>query len=591
MGMIETAYDDPPSARLRALLKLQEEDAWLGETLRQSAEGARVAPGADVTAGSQSAPLRWVRGEDGVMRHKGRIYLPLNGGMRARTVRAHHDDPLAGHFGVKRTLELIQRKYYWPGMGAQVRDYVATCTTCARVKATRHKPYGELEPLPTPKGPWQDVTMDFITGLPPSGRKGEAFDAILVVVDRFTKMARYIPCRKSIDSAGLADLLIDNIVARYGVPLSIVSDRGTVFTAQFWSNVCYHAKIKRRLSTAFHPQTDGQTERQNQTLEQYLRSFVNYQQDDWAQWLPMAEFAYNNSVHSATGYSPFFAYTGCNPRLEVDLSSPPREVPAVRQRFEDLEEIRTQMTTRLESARKTQRRYANLRTKPRIYAPGDMVWLAGRHIHTIRPCKKLDYKFYGPFKILDAVGPQAYRLDLTGHLHGIHPVFHVSLLEPVRRREGEDLPPPSFETIDGQEETEIKAIRDSKIAYRRLYYLVEWLGFTEAHNEWLPAEELRNATDAVAQYHESHPDAPGPKQAEEARKEGEGRPRGRPRKTFKISEIAGKPYRAAATTAASGAKRSRGRPRKHPQGAHEHNHPSPAGPTNQPRWNLVQRRW
>ena len=177
-------------------------------------------------------------------------------------LRFHHDDPLTEHFDAKRTQELIGRKYYWPSMSDDVRMYFASCMTCARVKATRHKPYGELELLPVPKGPWEDLTMDFVTGLPPSGRRGQAYDAILVVVDRYTKMALYLPCRKSIDSADLADLFIDKVIAKHGVLLLLVSGRGTVFTARFWSSVCHHAKIKRRLSTAFHPQTDGQTARQ-----------------------------------------------------------------------------------------------------------------------------------------------------------------------------------------------------------------------------------------------------------------------------------------------------------------------------------------
>ena len=562
IGLAETVYDAPQEERLQALRGLQEEDAWLRDALSQAANAEGNPPVVDSSTGSKPASQRWERGADGVVRLDGRIYLPAGCGMRAQIIRSHHDDPLAGHFGAKRTQELISRKYFWPGLPTDVRTYVASCTTCARVKAARHKPYGELQPLPVPKGPWEDLTMDFITGLPPSGRKGEAYDAILVVVDRYTKMSLYIPCRKSIDSAGLADLFIDKVIAKHGVPLSIVSNRGTVFTAQFWTNVCYHAKIKRRLSTAFHPQTDGQTERQNQTLEQYLRSYVNYHQDDWVYWLPVAEFAYNNSVHSATGYTPHFALTGCHARLEVDYAEVDREVPAARERVETLAETRAELEKRLEGARTAQRRYALRKTKPKVYAPGDAVWLAGKHIQSIRPCKKLDYKYYGPFQVLEAVGPQAYRLDITGHLRGIHPVFHVSLLEPVQRREGEELPAPSLEIIDGVEENEVKAILDSKISNRTLYYLVEWLGHSDAHNEWLKADELRHAADAIAEYHGAHPMAIGPNHATEARKEGEGRPRGRPRKDATRQENTNSKRDNTAKKPGGATGKPRGRPRK-----------------------------
>jgi hypothetical protein len=414
--------------------------------------------------------------------------------------------------------------------------------------------------------------MDFVTGLPPSGRRGQAYDAILVVVDRYTKMALYLPCRKSIDSAGLADLFIDKVIAKHGVPLSLVSDRGTVFTAHFWSSICHHAKIKRRLSTAFHPQTDGQTERQNQTLEQYLRSYVNYRQDDWAHWLPVAEFAYNNSVHSATGFSPYYALTGRHARLDVDYSELDRDVPAARERIESLAEIRETLEKRLEDARATQRRFALRKTKPKTYAPNDLVWLAGKHIHSIRPSKKLDYKYHGPFRVVEAVGPQAYRLDIAGHLSGIHPVFHVSLLEPVNRRGDEAVPTLHVGLVDDEEEHEIKAIVDSKVSNRTLYYLVEWMGHSAEYNEWYPVHKLPHATDAIADFHRAHPTAVGPSEAQIARKEGEARPRGRPSKTHANHVAKGKATGKAEgvrrdtpvepTQPISPMRRGRGRPRK-----------------------------
>ena len=317
--------------------------------------------------------------DDGLLQYDRRLYIPPHDGARTQLLRRLHDDPLAGHFGYQKTLELVRRCYWWPRMARDIKHYVSTCTTCQRIKPARHKPYGELTSLPDPEEPWKHLTMDFITDLPPSVRKRRAYDSVLVVVDRFTKWAKYIPVTKKIKADELADLLERKVVLRMGAgyPASIVSDRGTLFTAQFWSALCYHLKIKRNLSTAFHPQSDGQTERQNQTLEQYLRSYINYQQDDWVQWLPMAEFAYNNAVHASTGVTPFFAMMGRHLRIEEELDQKLKrgvpDVPAARERAEQLREMRTQLQARWKEAVQTQARYHDAKSKPRFYRAGDMV--------------------------------------------------------------------------------------------------------------------------------------------------------------------------------------------------------------------------
>jgi len=182
------------------------------------------------------------------------------------------------------------------------------------MKALRHKPYGELQLLPVSTRPWMSMSMDMIVGLPLStDGNSKTYDAILVTMDHFTKMAKYFQIRKTINAYELAYLFHRQIVCSFGTPSSIISDHGRIFTSQFWSSLCFYMKARRKLSTAFHLQTDGQTERQNQTLEQYLHCYINYRQDDWVDWLPQAEFTYNNTVHASTGVSPFFALYGYNP--------------------------------------------------------------------------------------------------------------------------------------------------------------------------------------------------------------------------------------------------------------------------------------
>lgn len=168
------------------------------------------------------------------------------------------------------------------------------------MKLTKHLLYGELQSFPMPKGPRKDWTLNFITDLPLSLRKGSAFDAILVIVNRYIKYSTYIPVRKDWDAKKLADVIVEEVFSKFGIPVFLVSDQGSLFTLKYYLNFCYYLWVRLNYSTAFYPQTNGQTERQNQTLEQYLRCYVNYQQDDWVYWLLMAKFIYNNSVHSMT---------------------------------------------------------------------------------------------------------------------------------------------------------------------------------------------------------------------------------------------------------------------------------------------------
>lgn len=207
--------------------------------------------------------------KDDLLCFKSKLYVPT-GVLRREAVRLNHDDPHAGHFGYLRTLELIRWKYYWPGISRDIKEYVDTCDTCHRIKLVRHKPYGTLNSLPSARGLFTDLTMHFITNMPPCEYQGMVYDSIFLVMCRYTKMARYIAARMDWAAERLAQAFLEHVWRDKGLPDSIVSDRGSLFTSKFWSASCFYLKIKQRLSTAFHPQTNGQTERQNQTLEQYL---------------------------------------------------------------------------------------------------------------------------------------------------------------------------------------------------------------------------------------------------------------------------------------------------------------------------------
>jgi len=247
--------------------------------------------------------------KDNFVLYNGLIYVPNKLDIKLKLLNDNHDSVTAGHFGQAKTLELLSRNYFWPKMKAFVINYISSCDICQCCKPNHHKPYGYLKSLPIPEKLWCSISMDFIVGLPES----KGYNAILVIVDRFSKMAHFIPTTNEVNASETADLFLNNIYRLHGLPSDIVSDRGTIFTSNFWTSLMKLLNVTINLSSSFHPQSDGQTERVNQILEQFLRLNCDYMQDDWVNLLPFAEFAYNNSQHSSTKMSPFFANNGVHP--------------------------------------------------------------------------------------------------------------------------------------------------------------------------------------------------------------------------------------------------------------------------------------
>lgn len=443
-------------------------------------------------------------GSDGLPRNNGRLYVPIS--LREEALRTVHDTLLAGHQGIRRTLDLLQRSYWWPTMRQDVQSYVSTCETCARSKPDSGRPSGFLLPLPIPDRPWQALSMDFIVDLPVSF----GYTTILVVVDVLTKMCHFIPVKQLPTSKETADLLFDNVFRLHGLPSSIVSDRGTQFTSKFWRAVCSKLQIDLRLSTSFHPQTNGQTERLNRTLEQYLRCFCTYQQDDWSRLLSMAEFALNNSHSSTTGYSPFFSNYGFHPSF-LPLSDTSTTNPASQSYLTCIAETHSYLQTNIAAAQRRQSRdYNRRRRKAPSYSVGDLVWLSTRHLRVRVPSRKLAGLYTGPFPIVGVVNENAVRLRLPPSLP-VHPTFHVSLLKPYTPNSfpGRVVQPVPPLQVDGQEEFEVLDIVDSRRFRGALQYLVRWKGYGPQDDSWESAADV-HAPVLCRRFHDRYPSKPGP---------------------------------------------------------------------------------
>ena len=452
----------------------------------------------------------------GFLLFENKIYVPDFKDLRLRVLHARHDATLAGHPGIARTYELVSRDYYWIGMRKFIEDYVAGCLTCLRNKPTHRQPFGHLHSLPVPKAPFEDITMDFIEKLPQSGNH----DSILVIVDRLTKYSILIATSTTLTAEGLVDLYISNVFNRHGLPKSIVCDRGAKFTSHFWRSLMERLDIKLNLSTAFHPQTDGQTERVNQTLEQYLRNYVTFEQDDWTTYLPLAQFVLNNQVHSVLTTSPFFALHGYHPRWVDELKTDIKvQAPSAGVRAGTMHSIHEMCAAQIAKANETTAKYYNdkHRATP-SFQVGDKVLLSLQNIKTIRPTKKFDQRHAGPYKILELIGTHAYRLDLPKNMK-IHNVFHVSLLDsydpPFIR--GRHQPPPPPVVIEDEPEYEVENILTSRFSNpqkTKVEYLVEWKGYRGTNEEttWEPSDNLTGSPELVRKFHQEYPDKPSPSQ-------------------------------------------------------------------------------
>ncbi|KAK1651748.1 hypothetical protein QYE76_069553, partial [Lolium multiflorum] len=454
----------------------------------------------------EGRPSEFHRGESGSLWFQKRICVPDIAEIKEVILREAHQTPYSIHPGSTKMYMDLKELFWWNNMKREIAQYVAECHTCQRVKAEHQSPAGKLQPLPIPEWKWEEIGMDFITGLPMTNKKK---DMIWVIVDRLTKSAHFLAVNQQDKGEKLIDLYIKEIVSKHGVPKKIVSDRGSVFTSAFWKQLHEALGSKLDYSTAYHPQTGGQTERTNQILEDMLRACALDFGGSWEEHLPLAEFSYNNSYQSSIKMAPFEALYGRKCRSPICWYEAGASKEFNPDYVKEKQQIIDIIRDRLKIAQSRQKSYAD--QKRRTWEPqvGDMVYLK------VSPMKglqrfgvkgKLSPRYIGPFKILSQNRGLAFELDLPGRLDQVHNVFHVSQLrkclktpdEPISHDELELQPDLTYiEKPAKILEESWKQLRNKAIKYCK----IQWKHHPEREATWEKEEDLRKTYPELFRYY------------------------------------------------------------------------------------------
>lgn len=429
--------------------------------------------------------------KDALWWHHNAIVVPKVDSLCEDILMECHDAFYSGHMGITKTLKQVETRFWWPSLRDDVKKYVNSCDVCQRSKASTTRIAGLLQPLEIPEKKWECVSLDFITGLTPTT---QGHDAILVCVDKLSKMAHFIATVTTVTAEETSRLFIDNVFKHHGLPEKLISDRDTRFTSRFWAALCHILGTRQAMSTAFHPQTDGQTERVNRILEDMLRHYVTPTQDDWDMYLSLVEFAYNNAWQESIRTTPFMLNYGQHPLTPLNRGISRCHVPAAKDFAQSMSSILQEAKKHLLAAQNRQKSYADTKRRELSFDVGTQVLLSTSNIKLkISGANKLLPRWIGPFRIMKRVGNVAYKLELPETLK-IHPVFHVSLLKPYRASGKVQPPPPPILEENDELSFEVERVLAHEIRGSRTrpqkYYLIKWLGYGLEHNSWEPEKNL-----------------------------------------------------------------------------------------------------
>ena len=421
------------------------------------------------------------------------LYIPTSA--HHDLVSSVHTSLASGHSGFFCTYSSLSHDYWWPGMSSFVHRLVAGCALCQQMKVNTHPTTPALSPLPSScTRPFQQLSVDLVTSLPPS----HGFDSLLVVVNHsLLKGVILIPCNKDIDAKGVAELFFKHVFLRFGLHDHLISDHGPQFTSAFAMELARILGYDLKLSTTYHPQTNGETEQVNQEVETYLRMFCQGQPDKWSEFIPMAEFAHNLATHSSTQRSPFSLILGYEPREYLKIGQ--TFIPSLEEQLSLLKQARDEALAAHERTQQMMKERITTRFTP--WKVGDKVWLDSRNLRLHYPTKKLAPRREGPFEISHVISLLAYclRLPLTWKIHN---VFHASLLSTYQEtaEHGPNFINPPPEEIDGEEEYEVANILSHWGTPGRRMYLVSWKGYSSAENTWEPEMNLQHAQTLLKKY-------------------------------------------------------------------------------------------
>ncbi|MDA4119333.1 MAG: reverse transcriptase domain-containing protein [Thaumarchaeota archaeon] len=498
VNAITLAVIEPPADLIDAVVTANLEDPTLGSTREAAANGK---------------PKGYRLDNKGLLLKGDRLWVPES--HRTLVIEAAHCPIAFAHPGKGKTGKLLRRRYFWPQMDEDIARFVANCHACRRSKVPRDKTPGLLHPLPKPDRPWQHISVDF-KSMPPDK---EGNNTVCVFVCRFSKRPISIPCKKEVDAKVLAGLYMSHVHRYFGPATTIVSDRGPQFISAFWREFCHALGTKLKLSTPYHPQTDGQTENANQWIDQRLRPFVGAFQDDWSELIHIIDYAAATLPQDSTGFSSFEVEFGYQPRSPIDWERPaeqidvPKNIQAAqkdaRSHISRIHQVWKWCHEAIAKSQERQSKQANKYRRPVDWDVGDKVWVSTKHWKSDRPSRKLGYQNEGPYEVVKRIG-HSFRLKLPGdsERHEDVPAEYLRR-DPDNPLPGQHQEPPLPITYNTEPEWEVEKVLHSRRFRRRLQYQVKWEGL-DHDPTYYNADNFKHAPQAIRTFHEEYPKAIGP---------------------------------------------------------------------------------